>query len=328
MPLDDVTEFMDKAIAEEWCDPVQTAPYCSAEGGYQVKVIENHELFEAIGFEISNAELMDDLLDAFADHDWCEVNWQILSPSQRWSSAWERFERVIKHERRYTFWYSDDDGESPAHPDHLPPSQMLNELQAVINIAKMVKELPIGTSMWRVRPHESSKVLVDAGEFTSPSIQDAKQPNRMSPAGVPMFYGAADFQTAFDEVVDRNDSEKKMVVSGGQFVNLIPISILDLTAIPPTPSYFSPDGPYNRHIIGFLRKFTKALAHPIKRDGQPHIEYVPTQVFTEFVRHVMKGPHGTPIHGMKYPSSRNGLDCYVNFNLTVGCGGAGTANAT
>lgn len=65
--------------------------------------------------------------------------------------------------------------------------------------------------------------------------------------------------------------------------------------------------------------FTKALAQPIRRDGQPHIEYVPTQVFTEFVRHVMKGPQGVPIHGIKYPSSKNEKDCYVIFANKADC---------
>jgi hypothetical protein len=319
VPLDAVTEFMGKAISEEWCDPVQTAPYCSAEGGYLVKTIENHELFAKIGFEVSNEELMNDLLDAFGDHDWCEVNWQILSPSRRWGSAWEKFERVIKHERRYTFWYSEDDDESSAHPDHLPPSQMLNELEAVINSAKMVKELPVGTLIWRVRPHGSGEKLQEAKDFAPPPIQLANQPNRMSPAGVPMFYGAADFQTAFEEVVDPDDKGKGKVVSGCQFASLTPLNVLDLTAIPAMPSYFAPDGPFNRHIIRFLIKFTKALSQPIKRDGRPHIEYVPTQVFTEFVRHVMKGSQGIPIHSIKFPSSKNGRDCYVIFADNEDC---------
>jgi hypothetical protein len=319
VPLDNVTEFMARAIAEEWCDPVQTAPYCSAEGGYQVETLENHELFERIGFEVSNDRLMDDLLEAFADHDWCEVNWQILSPSKRWSAAWRRFERVIKHERRYTFWYGDDDDESPAHPDHLPPSQMLNELQAVINNSGLVNQLPVSTSMWRVRCHDHGAVLADAHHFTSPPVEFAIQPNRMSPAGVPMFYGAADFETALEEVVDLNDLGRNRVASGGQFVNCLPLNVLDLTAIPARPSYFAPDGPFNRHIIQFLKTFAEIVSQPIRRDGRPHIEYVPTQVFTEFVRHVMKGPQGVPIHGIKFASSRSGRACYVIFAAAANC---------
>jgi len=309
--VDEVTDFMGNAIAEEWCDPAQTSPVDG--GAYSLKTIDIVELFERIDFEVSNQELMKDLLDAFADNDWCEANWSILSLSQRWGSAWERFERVIKHERRYTFWHCEEYEESAAHPDHLPPSQMLGELQAVINIARMVKALPVGTLIWRVRVHEGGELLRDAGDFTPPPLQYATQPNRMSPAGVPMFYGAADFETAFEEVVDRSDGGNGKVVSGGQFANVLPLNVLDLTILPEMPSYFGPEGPFNRHVMRFLRKFTKALAQPLKKDRQPHIEYVPTLVFTEFVRHVMKGPEGVSIDGLKYPSSKNERDCFVVF---------------
>jgi hypothetical protein len=247
VPLEDVTEFMGKAIAEEWCDPAETSPVDGGE--YLVKSIDNKELFFRIGLEVSSDELMEDLLAAFADHDWCEVNWQILSPSRRWGSAWERFEHVIKHERRYIFWYSDEDDESEASPDHLPPSQMLDEIQAVINMAKMVKELHVGTAICRVRVHEGSKTLTYADDFTPPPVNCATQPNRMSPAGVPMFYGAADFHTAFEEVVDPTDKGTGKLVSGCQFATLTRLNVLDLTTIPAMPSYFAPEGPFNRHVI-------------------------------------------------------------------------------
>jgi len=107
--LDDVTEFIGKAICQEWCDPAETAPYCSAEGGYLVKTIDSDELFYTIGFELSNEELMADILELFQDHDWCEVNWEILPRSKRWLYGWDRFKHVVKHQRRYTFWYSRDD---------------------------------------------------------------------------------------------------------------------------------------------------------------------------------------------------------------------------
>jgi len=188
----------------------------------------------------------------------------------------------------------------------------------VISRTKLVRVFPVGTLVWRLRVHKKNEILSVPEGFASPSIEAAKQPNRMSPAGVPMFYGADDFNTALLELVDPSDAIGKFV-SGALFRNVNPINLLDLTVIPPPPSFFSPGGPLIRHGINFLEKFVYDLSQPIQRDGLPHIEYVPTQVFTEFVRHIMKGPEKVPIHGIRYPSSKNGKSCYVIFATQDEC---------
>src|SRR5437879_11169808 len=55
--VDDVTDFMGKAIANEWCDPAETSPVDGGE--YVVATIDNYELFDRIGFELANERLMD-----------------------------------------------------------------------------------------------------------------------------------------------------------------------------------------------------------------------------------------------------------------------------
>ena len=44
------------------------------------------------------------------------------------------------------------------------------------------------------------------------------------------------------------------------------------------------------------------------RDDKVHIKYVPTQVVTEFVRHLLKGAQGEPLDGILYRSSRARVD--------------------
>ena len=50
------------------------------------------------------------------------------------------------------------------------------------------------------------------------------------------------------------------------------------------------------------------------------IEYVPTQVFTEYIRHRYEDIEGNPIGGILYPSSRNpgGISC-VLFIMNEQC---------
>ena len=145
------------------------------------------------------------------------------------------------------------------------------------------------------------------------------KPNRMSPAGVPMFYGAEEFETAKLEIQSAHGEKRPECVTGGQFRSLIPLNILDLTSIPPLPSYFSDEGPGQRHILTFLRKFSEDVSRPLLPIYEPHIEYVPTQVFTEFVRHVMRTSNAGPIHGIQYASSLDAKPCCVIFVTQEQC---------
>ena len=320
LPLDELTRFMREAIAQEYCSPEVNAPWDNEEDRYYVKTYEYDKLLYEIGFKVSNQKLMADISASFADQLWCRRKWEQLTPSKRWSYGWDQFQHVVKHQRRYTFWHCEDDGELPGHPDHLPPSQMLAELQSVINGMKLVQSYRAGTVVWRLQAHSKCEVLSAPERFTSPPIENATQPNRMSPPGVPMFYGAGDFKTALAEVVDFNDPDtKNQAVSGAQFQSVVPLNFLCLTSIPTPPSFFSPDGPTRCHQIEFLKKFAKDLSQPIEKDGRQHIQYIPTQVFTEFVRHVMKGPNGVPVHGIWYSSSRNGEPCCVIFATQEEC---------
>src|SRR5262249_23506696 len=56
------------------------------------------------------------------------------------------------------------------------------------------------------------------------------------------------------------------------------------------------------------------LAKPIKKDDREHIEYVPTQVVTEFLRHEFRTEGGHRVKGIIYQSARNGKGkCCVLF---------------
>jgi hypothetical protein len=46
------------------------------------------------------------------------------------------------------------------------------------------------------------------------------------------------------------------------------------------------------------------LGEPIKKDSRVHIEYVPTQVFTEYVKYLYADDEEMPVQGIVYPSAR------------------------
>ena len=105
----------------------------------------------------------------------------------------------------------------------------------------------------------------------------------MSPAGIVMTYVSEDAATALAETAD-----KPGTYAVGQFRALRDITILDLADLPPIPSLFeeiSDTLPYDPHkALRFLHRLADDISRPIERDDRVHIEYVPTQVVTEFLR--------------------------------------------
>ena len=68
-----------------------------------------------------------------------------------------------------------------------------------------------------------------------------------------------------------------------------------------------------RRAIEFLAHISEEISKPITRDGHQHIEYVPTQVVTEFIR-AQELLGRAAIDGIKYESARNtGHSSYVLF---------------
>lgn len=312
-PLDAVTEHMAVCINREYGDPQEELPWDSEDERYFGDTFDTREMLcEAANFEVANEDLMEDIVDSFSRDLWCEKNWQVLDPAQRRFAGWEAFKEVVKHERRYTFWSIEDPEEEKWDPDYMPVGKTLEEISQAVREVGIIKIVPPGKRIWRVRIHDATKSLTSEAEFTTPPTEKATQPNRMSPAGVPMFYGADDLRTAMKETLDASRMAGKKA-TGACFETLIPLSLLDLAEIPPIPSFFDDEHVEMRYSLIFLTRFARDLAEPIERDGREHIEYVPTQAFTEYVRWEMKTSEGEPIDGIRYRGSVTGKACYVLF---------------
>ena len=134
----------------------------------------------------------------------------------------------------------------------------------------------------------------------------------MSPAGIPMFYGCDDEETALWE-----SSSGAGYYAVGEFETVRPIVILDLTDIPDIPGLFeTPPGDPRvvpRRALRFLHHIAGEMSRPIERDDRVHIGYVPTQVVTEFIRSKVNW-EGNKVEGIRYASVANpGHVSYVLF---------------
>jgi len=128
-----------------------------------------------------------------------------------------------------------------------------------------------------------------------------------------MFYGATDVETCLAELCHGPDETACTV---GSFITARPFNVLDLTRLPPVPGTFSRPSPMKmkRLELRFLHAFSHDISRPVERDELIHIEYVPTQVVTEYFRRAYRTKNGEPIQGILYPSAkRSASACCVLF---------------
>lgn len=313
----DVVERINFAIYQEYGPPDEETLYDKEEGDYFGNVLEHAEVFEEIGFCLDNEQLQDDIVGRFWDERFCRKGMLSGSTSERQMDAWSGFKKIIKHQRRYTFWSMAEDDFEHGIIEH-PPSDMMKNIALTMGEFDLVKEVPIGKEFWRVRVHDRTRELELPNEISAPTSEQAKFANRMSAAGIPMFYGSDERKTAILETV-ATDTEKDKYITGGAFKNLRPLIILDLHELPKMRSFFVNWREDARESLEFLKAFQLDISEPISKDGLHHIEYVPTQVFTEFIRFELRPTIGDQFDGIRFKSSKDGKGCYVLFFDQADC---------
>lgn len=309
--LDVILERIEYAISQEYGLPEEETMYDSEEGEYVGTTLWIEDVFSQIGFELANQALQEDINRCFGEELYCERGMMGGSLSDRQMLAWDGFSKTIKHHRRFTFWnIPKDEFDHGIYEHH--PSEMLRDVMDTIDEFRLFSSIPAGLGFWRVRLHEPSKSLRLPRDLAAPSAEQAKYANRMSPAGIPMFYGAEDLETAIVETIDPSTPDN-IDLTYGRFDSVKSLTVLDLCNLPNRSGFFCNRDESERQGVAFLNSFQKDLSKPIKKDGRQHIEYVPTQVFTEYVRFEAKAPNGLSYDGIRYPSSKTRMPCVVLF---------------
>lgn len=129
----------------------------------------------------------------------------------------------------------------------------------------------------------------------------------MNPAGIVIFYGAREPETALSEALGSTGR-----VSVGVFSPLRSLRILDLTGVAKLPFYsiFEKVTRSRRGLRLFMNAFVDDIAKVSARDGREHIDYVPAQIVTEYFRRVFRSSSGERLDGVvflstRYPQGRN-----------------------
>lgn len=297
MPVRGMAEYLEGLIHANYRRAVDELPFESREGGYQgSSTFTTWEvLIENIGLPLrgpGEEELGYALAREIGDELWCSPNWTSLDPDDSLRFSWEQFCDTIKHQRRYFF---QNFGKSRyGGVDDRSPMELLHEIRSIIVDENLVREVPAGLILFRARPRDRGVRYTRAAELGPPPASVAIQSNRMNPPGIPMFYGADNVALALAEIHQGK-------ASIGEFRTTRAIRLLDLSALPSEPNFFAGGSRSRRLKLSFLRAFTADIVKPIPRDDRNHIDYLPTQVFTEFLRDVRL--RSVTLDGIRYPSA-------------------------
>lgn len=266
------------------------------------------ELLCELDLTTDDEQLNKDIEDCFILDEWIQHHPYMMTEGQELSFMWEMFGRMVKHEQRFTFFKKPEfTGEKLSGDNSL--MDILTELGVRISEHNLCKELDIATEIYRCRFIDAEEVVDTFDKITSPPDSKAKQ-SRMSPAGVSMFYGAFDSSTAAIESSPTGEVSKGDNYVVGKFKTKKELKVLDLTNLP-QPSFWMPS---DWQGIGFLHSFRREITKSITRDNSIHIEYVPSQVFTEYLRYIYRGTKGAKIDGVIYGSSLSGA---ISSNIVL-----------
>lgn len=296
-PLESVAEVINEAIDREYDLAANNLGWESAEGGYFGKHWDTYDLLrDEIGLDLPNDDgrLFEILSNYVGDDIWCERNPYSLREDEKLVYSWEHFCDFIKYEHRYFFLAAGHNDE-----EIVSPSELLGVIGSTVENCDLIKTITKGSLVYRARHFKTGRGLKTPYDLGPPPKERATHSNRMSPAGIVMFYASNDPKTAVAEI----EGDPILGICVGTFRVTRDIQVLDLTRLPCKPSFFENHYGYDRYAVSFLHAFVSSLAAKVPKGDREHVDYVPTQVVTEWFRTTFRHS-GSPIDGIYYPSAQ------------------------
>lgn len=316
-PTDMLLELISRSLASEW-EELDGSYFDSEDGQYIVPDYEAEEVFDEYE-PFANEKLADDIIAAFGDRHFTHFDPMVLNEREALVYSWSGFADYVRHKGRYLFLATAQEKDTWDEPHAVPPGKMLEELDRILSEFDLSNTFPADSRLWRARSHPSSEALADASALGSPPV-DATVSTRMAAAGISMFYGALDQQTAIAEVVAHTQQRDGRSVTSAQFITARELRVIDLTQLPDIPSIFDEKRRDLRTAASFLHHFASEVSKPLPSLAREDVDYVPTQIVTEFVRDVLRAPDEQSYMGIVYRSAAQseGLSC-VLFVDAEGC---------
>jgi hypothetical protein len=301
--------FIMEGVMNFYKDAAEYMSYDSSEGGYQGDTYTPGELInDEIGLSVDDCALNDDIIDCIDDRAWSAPNRYYDSDRDILVYHWDYFKDVAKYKSRYLFARSN---KFKTYSYNQNAYGILEEIGSRVKDFGLTKSISQKIKLFRCRQHNAATTITAALHIASPPDKDSLYSNRMSPAGISMFYCAFNCETAIAETVDITNKDG-VYFTTAIFKSERGLNLIDFSDLPIAPSIFDLKNFNNYYSIRFLRDFVNDISKSINRDGKEHIDYVPTQIVTEYFRYIFKG--AIKIDGLIYPSAKlNGEKCCVLF---------------
>lgn len=275
-------------------------------GGFVGCTYSTEEIFfETISEEIgaSYDEIINDMLSIIGEETWCEANLFDDSEDEVEFNQWHKFCTLVKEKIRYVFFEaSSDDSDSGSSP-----MDILNFIATCTKTIGLVTTINKSTKMYRCRMSKDEKYYSALSDFCPPPSERASA-GRMNAQGIPVLYLTLDPTTALEET----DSYERQYASIASYRVNNSFPVLDLTKLDTitVPSIFDSEGRPKISTIRFLKKFNEEISKKVSHD---QIDYVPTQIVTEYFR-FLNNDDSSQYQGILYNSAKNdGGKCLVLF---------------
>lgn len=301
-PFDQLMELIASTAYQYFDHAVNVLPWDGEDKTYFGETFDTWEMiYDRLDPFTERDDVMGTVVGLFDDDLWCRPDVYHLDGAELYAVSWKQFCETVKHELRFFFGKK---GSSDGIPETIPVHQMMDTVGHIVSETEgLVSVLPAGTQIVRIRKHRATVAPTTWRDLGSPP-EDVAPSNRMSPAGISMFYAALDSGTARAEMEAGNLSIRDRLTRA-VWKNTRDIRILDLTAVPESvPSMFSMPR-FEREVLIFLQRFLEDVRMPVEHDGREHIDYVPTQIVTEFFRHGATDDDLQGLEGVVYPSAQH-----------------------
>lgn len=292
-PLNSVMDAVLRGVLYSYADDATAAAPAGIEVAYYSSEYVVDEVADSQGLEWPE-QLRADIAHALTNDAWIEAaegSWMGSHGHEVLNYSWRTFVRAVKHRSRFHFRSRP---KTRSYGEAVSVDEMLPFLANLVRRKRMLRKLPSGTVAFRVREGHHAQDPKELG----PPPEDAAKAGRMNPAGIPYFYLSMTQQTAL--------REGRVATGGpatvGRWTLAKDLYVLDLTKSLRAPSIFS--GGWGDHdLIQFIYDFVDAISEPVEHDGSEHIEYVPTQVISEFFAQSFTYARGRRLDGIVFPSA-------------------------
>lgn len=302
-PADSFVEPFMAAVRREYGSPDDAAMPLDPESysGYWIDPKGSQDLFANEFSEAAEPAVLEKVADEYFDEWWTAWDWATGTVDKMLEDAWVSFTRAIQERSRFLAVLVPP---ATSFPDEIKPRELLDQIAKFAESYDLIKRLPAGSTHWRVRVDGNAQPDWGAGDIGTPPVEYATSANRMSPIGIPMFYGSDDLDTALLEATQHSRGDE--FANAGEFRLSADVWVLDLSDIGPIPSRYDPTRTEDYRALTFLHRFASHLKFPSREQWQD-VDYIPTQVITEYFLRVYQGAE--KVDGIRYASRFDGKPC-------------------